>query len=153
MRSCSDPDFHVPDARWFQLSRPLSTVCPGPIKTDDEPRKEAVGLLRSHFQVRASCLSLGWESILHGSIASQTEIKYGDKKAVKVIEAFTKQSRTSGYLGGKKPQIFYGAFQFSCRYFTSCIYRCEVSSRSMWTCAVNLVGIGLELLNIPCHSK
>ena len=73
---------------------------------------------------------------MDGSIAFQREIKYGDKKAVKIIAAFARQSKASGYLG-KKTEIFYGAFQFSCVYFTSCAYECEASSRNLWICAVN----------------
>lgn len=68
-------------------------------------------LLISHFQVQASCLSFEWESISHGSIAFQREIKYGDKKAVKIIVAFARQSEASGYLG-KNMRYFMELFNF-----------------------------------------
>lgn len=73
-------------------------------------------LLISHFQVQASCLSFEWESISHGSIAFQREIKYGDKKAVKVIAAFARQSEASGYLG-KKIDILWSFSIFLCIFY------------------------------------
>lgn len=151
LRSHGEPDSWVPDVPWLQPSRLFYAVRPGFLKTAWEPRREAVELLISHFQVQALGLSFEWESILHGSTAFQREIKYGDKQAIKITDAFARQREASGYL--EKTEILYGAFQCSCVYFTSCTYKCGASSRNMWICAANLVGIELELPKGPYHSK